>query len=741
MKIAEICSRKEQNQISGLFKLTLSILFNSPEIQDLAASKTAQIIGIDNLVFDIRPSGSRNMEAKKKKMVIQFLIFIIYCSELLITQGNATVHNKVRVVTDKSSDLLQNSISVMSEVPHIKTDNNSNDIFNDSFTNTHRSNTSINEDSEEKYFYTTPGANSYPDEPDVSESAEYLITSEANFTNTQILESGDNNTEHLNGTSDDEYSISESHTLFNGSESYILFNESKVLLQTDSAKYSNNDTDINNETRDKWLIDGVPNSETEGMKEIVLPDVFSRSLSTAYTTVKRSENLRLERQVNFNKAGRRARLPMESNNALKKDAENPPTIPRSPLTPNIDVVNGTDPGQNFSEANSTRDKEIKEFLKYIKAGRAAPPPVLFGSSNDQCKLQSGENGLCTPLVNCEYILKTFRSQNPVICRFIKEMPVVCCPQSEVDEPKFEPAPPLGRRFPEVIGCGKRPIPGISGSNRVLRQVARIIPDFSTPVNGTRNQKPVIAGGKDAVIGAWPWMAGIYTRNFGIENFLCGATIMDQYHLVTAAHCFGVSGRSSGRLAPSRYAIRVGSIKVRDGVLHLIDKITIHPDYTPREYYNDIAVIRLKEPIQFDPNAQPICLPVTTELRRKKLKGKDVIVVGWGDLEFGGKRAAILQEVTVQVIDPPTCDRAYLNQRGTSIPHGITNQFLCAGVPEGGKDACQRDSGGPLMLLEGDVWFLVGVVSFGFQCAQAGYPGVYTRVTSYLDWLQQETSMP
>lgn len=55
---------------------------------------------------------------------------------------------------------------------------------------------------------------------------------------------------------------------------------------------------------------------------------------------------------------------------------------------------------------------------------------------------------------------------------------------------------------------------------------------------------------------------------------------------------------------------------------------------------------------------------------------------------GGKRGTILREVTIQVIDPPTCDQAYLDKRGRAIPKGITSQFLCAGVPEGGKDACQ-----------------------------------------------------
>ena len=77
---------------------------------------------------------------------------------------------------------------------------------------------------------------------------------------------------------------------------------------------------------------------------------------------------------------------------------------------------------------------------------------------------------------------------------------------------------------------------------------------------------------------------------------------------------------------------------------MVDKITIHPDYIPKEYYNDIAIIRVKEPFQFeDPSGrpgslnakvQPICLPTPPEFRRKKLKGRDVTVTGWGDQSFG-----------------------------------------------------------------------------------------------------------
>ena len=93
------------------------------------------------------------------------------------------------------------------------------------------------------------------------------------------------------------------------------------------------------------------------------------------------------------------------------------------------------------------------------------------------------------------------------------------------------------------------------------------------------------------------------------------------------------------------------------------------------------------------------------------------------------------EVILPVLDNERCQQAY----GTrSI---IDERILCAGYARGGKDACQGDSGGPLMhrIAEkrGIIWFYqIGVVSYGLRCAEAGYPGVYTRVTHFLDWIER-----
>jgi len=163
----------------------------------------------------------------------------------------------------------------------------------------------------------------------------------------------------------------------------------------------------------------------------------------------------------------------------------------------------------------------------------------------------------------------------------------------------------------------------------------------------------------------------------------------------------------------------------------------HPGYNPPQIYNDISLLLLDSDIQFSTSVRPICLPGVAT-RHLELAGVNATVAGWGTVRYGGKTSTVMRHVTIPVVPNAPCDASYRQLQDFSeiFPVGITqNVMMCAGVTDGGKDACQGDSGGPLMWETGSGrWEVLGVVSFGYRCAVKGFPGVYTRVTNFLDWI-------
>lgn len=143
--------------------------------------------------------------------------------------------------------------------------------------------------------------------------------------------------------------------------------------------------------------------------------------------------------------------------------------------------------------------------------------------------------------------------------------------------------------------------------------------------------------------------------------------------------------------------------------------------------NDLAVITLSKNFEWDDNVGPICLSSGMDHT-----GELAVVAGWGTLTYSGSLPSKLQEVAVKVTKQSKCVKSYKGALFT-----VLDSHICAGSP--GKDACQGDSGGPLIIREGKQWALIGIVSFGIGCAEANYPGVYTRVSSYQDWILEAVS--
>lgn len=161
-------------------------------------------------------------------------------------------------------------------------------------------------------------------------------------------------------------------------------------------------------------------------------------------------------------------------------------------------------------------------------------------------------------------------------------------------------------------------------------------------------------------------------------------------------------------------------------------IILHPKYQSSSYYHDIALLKLGKRIEFSKNIRPACL--------WQLPNIDIpltIATGWGQTEFMGRKSDDLQKVDLKVIEQKICKDLYRKER--RLPRGIIDEQFCAGHLEGGKDTCQGDSGGPLHAEVPEyncVKFVLGVTSFGKFCAAQNAPGVYTKVYSYLDWIEK-----
>lgn len=169
-----------------------------------------------------------------------------------------------------------------------------------------------------------------------------------------------------------------------------------------------------------------------------------------------------------------------------------------------------------------------------------------------------------------------------------------------------------------------------------------------------------------------------------------------------------------------------------------DVVSVHvqPLYYAGTLDNDLAILKLEHPVEWTkfPHISPACLPD----KYTDYAGQRCWTTGWGKDAFGdyGKYQNILKEVDVPVLPHGQCQQQ-LRQTRLGYNYELNPGFLCAGGEEG-KDACKGDGGGPLVCERGGTWQLVGVVSWGIGCGQAGVPGVYVKVAHYLDWISQIT---
>ena len=235
----------------------------------------------------------------------------------------------------------------------------------------------------------------------------------------------------------------------------------------------------------------------------------------------------------------------------------------------------------------------------------------------------------------------------------------------------------------------------------------------------------IVGGQRAAAGAWPWTVAIQTFTVPDYFSFCGGSLVAPDWVLTAAHC--VVNSTPDQIVAAVGMNRIGS---GQGQRLTVDRIVVHPRYGfdfAHDFAHDIALLHLTQPAD-----AALVAPLTADSLALAAAGTMATVVGWGALSEDNKAGWLsydLQQVEIPIVSQEEC--AY------AMGRMVTENMLCAGYSEGGKDACHGDSGSPLMVPDGNGgWRLAGIVSFGIGCARPMFYGVYTRVSQYNDWLSE-----
>lgn len=220
----------------------------------------------------------------------------------------------------------------------------------------------------------------------------------------------------------------------------------------------------------------------------------------------------------------------------------------------------------------------------------------------------------------------------------------------------------------------------------------------------------------------------------VGGFFCGGTLIAEDWVITAAHCL-----DQGEINPNSFVVSLGGedISARTNEVIAVKRVVIHQGYSATSQENDLALIQLEHASK---TASPLSIIDLSSLDSEISAGNTAIALGRGtqrSVPLGEENTSdsvdALFEVELSLVANDVCEDQ-LNHIIYDPDLSIDNGMLCAGGdPIGGTDTCQGDSGGSLMARKNDgLYYLAGITSWGYGCAQADSPGVYTRVPAYLD---------
>nr|BAL14140.1 chymotrypsinogen 1 [Pagrus major] len=243
----------------------------------------------------------------------------------------------------------------------------------------------------------------------------------------------------------------------------------------------------------------------------------------------------------------------------------------------------------------------------------------------------------------------------------------------------------------ALGCGSPAIrPQVSGYNKIVN-------------------------GETAVSGSWPWQVSL--QDYSGFHF-CGGSLINQYWVVTAAHCRVSAGNHRVILGEHDRQYNSEQIQVKS-----ISRAISHPYYNSQNFNNDITLLKLSSPVQMNSRVSPVCLASSST---SIPSGTKCVTTGWGRT---GQTSSprFLQQTALPLLSPTQCKQYWGYNR-------ITDAMICAGAS--GVFSCQGDSGGPLVCERSGVWYLTGIVFWGTSTCNVRAPAVYARVSYLRSWIDQ-----
>ncbi|CAH1405896.1 unnamed protein product [Nezara viridula] len=343
--------------------------------------------------------------------------------------------------------------------------------------------------------------------------------------------------------------------------------------------------------------------------------------------------------------------------------------------------------------------------------------LLDLDEGDGCKSFNGAWGICKLAKNCQTLGNISSVLHPR-CNFKGDELIVCCPDNIITT--------------TTTTTTTNSIKSVEDKMRMGRIIKEGIKRFCKKQN---NEARKIYGGTESAPMTHPYMVligyGPTKRDWG-----CGGSLITERYVLSAAHCSHLPNLGNATLA------RLGDLDYNSTAddVHILErnivKRTTYPKYKKSKKNHDIALFELDSNVDFSTYIRPICLHT-----EPLIDSTSATVIGYGLIRNGSFSTKLL-EANIQIYNDRKCKSLVLNTIDTELNHRHeTDQMFCAGMPDGSKDACQGDSGGPLLFYDNvlKIRTQIGITSFGKGCGNPDSPGVYTRVSNYISWINNVTS--